>query len=251
MTTFAVPMRPARALVLLLLLALIALATGAGSAQAGTLTRSGSLVFYVADPGESEVLEVEAAENFVRIHSSVTIDANSGCDVPTPGVGRCLVSASEIRLDLKDGDDVVTTLSTGSLGLVPLFVTAGPGDDTITGSRKGDELYGNDGNDTLNGAGSGDRLEGDRGNDVLDGGSGGDFLEGDEGILIGNDVLTGGLGLDILQGGRGNDQLFAIDDVFNETVSCGGGTDLAEIDRLFDAVGQLIADDDATGCETT
>jgi Ca2+-binding RTX toxin-like protein len=234
-----------------LLLALLVLAAGAGTAQAGTISHNGSKVFYVADLGETEALEVEAAPGFVRIHSSVTIDAGGGCVVPAPGTGFCGIAADEIRLDLKDGDDVVTTLSTGSLGLVPLYVLAGSGDDTIDGSRVRDELYGQSGNDTLRGAGSGDRLEGDAGNDVLEGGSGGDFLEGDEGILVGHDVLTGGPGLDTLQGGRGNDRLFAVDDVFNETVSCGGGTDVAEIDRLFDAVGQLIADDDASGCETT
>jgi Ca2+-binding RTX toxin-like protein len=249
MTTSAASRR-----IVLLLLAVLVLAAGAGTAQAGTLTHNGSKVFYVADAGETEALVVEATTSLVRIHSSVTIDAppTGGCEV-TAGIGECELEADQIRLDLKDGDDQVTTLTTASLGLglVPLFVTAGPGDDTIDGSRVQDELYGNDGDDTLRGQGSGDRLEGDRGDDVLDGGTGGDFLEGDEGIHPGGDTLTGGAGLDVFQGGRGNDKLFAVDGVFNETVSCGGGTDFAEIDRLFDAIGQLIADDDASGCEAT
>jgi Ca2+-binding RTX toxin-like protein len=62
----------------------------------------------------------------------------------------------------------------------------------ITGSARGDRLFGTRGNDIV---------DGNRGNDRLFGQAGDDRLEGDKG----NDALAGGRGDDVLLGGKGND----------------------------------------------
>jgi len=100
------------------------------------------------------------------------------------------------------------------------------GDDVLTGSGSDDKLLGGDGND---------KLTGRSGNDELDGGAGDDFLEGG----FDDDRLTGGAGKDSLVGdetasntiGTGNDIINAADGI-GENVSCGPGSDVANIDGL-------------------
>ncbi len=100
------------------------------------------------------------------------------------------------------------------------------GDDVLTGSFGDDKLDGGDGND---------KLVARNGNDMLDGGPGDDFLEGG----FDDDVLTGGPGKDSLVGdetrsdtiGTGNDIINA-DDGIGEGVSCGPGSDVANVDAL-------------------
>lgn len=100
------------------------------------------------------------------------------------------------------------------------------GDDVLTGSGSDDVLNGGDGND---------KLTSRSGNDKLDGGAGDDFLEGG----FDDDVLTGGPGKDSLVGdetasntiGTGNDVINA-DDGVGETISCGPGADVANVDAM-------------------
>lgn len=100
------------------------------------------------------------------------------------------------------------------------------GDDMLVASSSGDVLNGGDGNDTLKAFG---------GNDKLDGGAGNDFLEGG----FDDDLLVGGPGTDSLVGdetasntiGTGNDTIMANDGI-GENVSCGPGTDVADLDAL-------------------
>lgn len=101
------------------------------------------------------------------------------------------------------------------------------GDDVLDGSGDtNDVLNGGDGNDTLKAFG---------GNDKLDGGAGNDFLEGG----FDDDLLIGGPGTDSLVGdetasntiGTGNDTIMANDGI-GENVSCGPGTDVADLDAL-------------------
>jgi Ca2+-binding RTX toxin-like protein len=231
----------------------LALAAGAGTAGAGTLSTNGVKVFYEADPGETDKLVIDATSSEVRIESNVTLTAEPGCVLlnPSATIGRCLLDASEIRLDLKDGNDEVDTIVSSTQGEVPLFVVGGTGQDAIAGGKKDDRLFGNQNEDELVGRAGDDILEGDKGDDVLNGGPGNDFLEGDEGFTAGEDDLTGGLGFDTVQAGPGADVVHAIDGVANEPISCGLGFDTAAIDKFFDALGQLIASDDTSGCEHT
>ena len=78
----------------------------------------------------------------------------------------------------------------------------GRGNDTITGNKLANELFGNAGNDILFGAEGNDYLDGGAGRDRLDGGAGDDILVYD--VNDGISGLNGGSGTDILliTGGR-------------------------------------------------
>ena len=239
-----------RPLLALVALAFAVLAVAAGTASAGTLTASNGKVFYEADPGENDVLTIDATSSSVHVHSNVTLSNGSGCSDPTNNSTdvTCHLEASEIRLNLRDGNDRVTTLVSATQGDVPLFVNGGTGQDTIAGGTAADRLFGNQNEDTLTGNAGPDILEGDKGDDILDGGADNDFLEGDEGFTAGEDELTGGPGFDTFQAGPGADVVHAKDGVANEPVDCGAGADTAAIDKFFDALGQLIASDDTSSC---
>ena len=57
-------------------------------------------------------------------------------------------------------------------------VWGGSGNDTIIGTNKVNNLYGNDGNDEIYGFGGDDYLNGGLGNDIIDSGAGSDAMEG-------------------------------------------------------------------------
>jgi serralysin len=73
-----------------------------------------------------------------------------------------------------------------------LYVDAGSGNDTVTGSNFADDLRGGSGNDTLNGGDGNDALAGGSGNDTLNGGANDDTITGG----AGRDTMTGGAGAD-------------------------------------------------------
>ncbi len=95
-------------------------------------------------------------------------------------------------------------------------------DDTITGTKRDDVLYGTLGDDTIKGLAGNDKLYGLEGDDILKGGAGNDKLYGGDGddklygengndILYGSDgddYLSGGTGADKLYGGDGDDELY-------------------------------------------
>lgn len=113
------------------------------------------------------------------------------------------------------------------------------GDDLLSGSFKGNNVFGSDGNDTVHGHGGHDVVTGGYGNDLLYGdagpglpagfftgfnaqpvsqgadivlgGKGNDTLFGQGGndVMYGGDLSSGGNGLDALDGGLGNDTLYA------------------------------------------
>jgi hypothetical protein len=81
----------------------------------------------------------------------------------------------------------------------------------------------------LGGTGA-DKLTTGPGPDILDGGEGNDVLV----AAAGNDQLLGGLGSDRLDAGDGNDEI-DLRDGLADTVTCGAGSDRAQIDQLDDA----------------
>ncbi len=93
-------------------------------------------------------------------------------------------------------------------------------DDTITGNKKSNQLFGDDGDDTLDGGGGNDRLYGGPGDDTLKGGSGKDRIYGE----AGDDTIQGQGGPNTLIGGAGNDSIYASNK--GGTVKGGGGSDL-------------------------
>ena len=110
------------------------------------------------------------------------------------------VSDGKVCYDGLGGDDTLTALPSDDRR----YRLAGDdGNDTITGGRNDDYLYGGLGNDTLRGLAGNDHLYGEDGDDTLEGGAGNDTLGGG----AGNDTLEGGAGDDELKGGVGNDTL--------------------------------------------
>ena len=73
--------------------------------------------------------------------------------------------------------------------------------DSISGGKGEDDLFGNSGNDSLSGNRDTDFLDGGSGDDILRGGKGTDLLVGGDG----NDTLIGDAGVGIYQGGLGSD----------------------------------------------
>lgn len=90
------------------------------------------------------------------------------------------------------------------------YLSGGNGNDTLRGSEGNDKLYGNDGDDYL---------YGDAGNDKIFGQDGNDYLYGNDG----NDTLSGGNGSDYLAGGYGNDSI--VGGANNDTLWAGAGND--------------------------
>jgi Ca2+-binding RTX toxin-like protein len=104
------------------------------------------------------------------------------------------------RIHAGTGDDLVT-LATGPNALDGYVVLGEGGSDTLSGSRMGDVLFGDNesvspvstpGDDVIRGNGGDDALYGGVGNDELFGGDGNDLLVGGEG----SDQLDGGAGID-------------------------------------------------------
>jgi hypothetical protein len=119
-------------------------------------------------------------------------------------------------------DDVANDGSDGENEQIPADVEGvlgGQGDDTLTAGPNGSTLNGGPGNDRVIGGAGDDTLYGGKNNDVVDGGGGEDMLFGD----------------------LGDDQVLAGDGIVDQ-VSCGDGSDAAQVDPL-----DVLAGD----CETT
>lgn len=107
-------------------------------------------------------------------------------------------------------DDTVSFASSSQGVTVDLRKGTADGDgaDTLAGfenahgSRKGDEIRGDEGKNRLDGLGGADELFGGKDADVLLGGTGNELLFGQKG----NDLVLGGPGKDQLNGGQGEDR---------------------------------------------
>ena len=96
------------------------------------------------------------------------------------------------------GNDKITITSEGS------EVYAGDGKDTVYGGAGDDAIYGEAGNDSLYGGAGYDYIVGGDGNDYIDGQEGTSYLVGG----TGNDTIKGGSGYDYVEGGDGNDVIY-------------------------------------------
>jgi len=130
-------------------------------------------------------------------------------------------------------------------------------DDTIVGSASNNLLDGGTlGNDVVLGLGGDDVLYGGTsGTDLTDGGEGNDKVSGNGHVIggNGNDELNGygdngllepGPGTDTVSAGGGNDVVRAVDGAV-DTIGCGVGADIAEVDST-DVVN---TNDDGDNCE--
>jgi Ca2+-binding RTX toxin-like protein len=171
---------------------------GATSARAATLTESGGIIYYVADQGERNDVQVGVDSilgGTVRVYSFKDADANpinvagGPCELIN-GVGMCRQSSvTSFVVDARDRDDTITVSTAGTGTVPPLTLGA--------------------------------LLIGGRGVDVLMGGLGNDILKGNDG----RDSLRGREGADIYKGGRGRDTLQTLDGIRDTSISCGDGND--------------------------
>lgn len=170
---------------------------GASAARASVLTESNGVIYYVADQGERNDVQVGVDTSFggtVFAYTFKDADANpirigGGLCELINGVGMCRQAfVSSFMIDVRDGDDTVTVSTAGKDGAQPL--TAGA---TIIGGR---------------------------GVDVLTGGLGNDILKGNDG----RDTLRGREGADVYKGGRGRDTLQTLDGRRDTFISCGDGS---------------------------
>lgn len=141
-----------------------------------------------------------------------------------------------------DGDDIMTFTTWQARA----YVSAGDGNDHVTGNASQDSIHGDAGNDTLFGYGAADWLYGGAGHDSIRGDAGDDTLWGNEGDdriaggaghdLIygdnspyigapegGNDLIFGGHGDDIIFGEEGSDVLKG--DIGKDSIQGGTGND--------------------------
>ena len=118
--------------------------------------------------------------------------------------------AGDDSLSGEDGDDCVN---------------GGAGDDRVIGGKGKDGVHGNDGDDWVDGKKGNDSVNGGDGSDVVSGGDGNDLILGG----AHNDLLTDGLGTNRFMGQTGNDHIAARQGKA-ESIDCGPGKDVAEVD---------------------
>lgn len=234
-------------------LGLVALLGLPASAQAATVTKSGSTLTYAADPGESNDVTISLAGDSYRVDEQgvspgkggITIANGGGCQVAAQATSATCPAAGVTLLDVEAGDelDTVRIQARTSSRLV-----GGDGSDTLIGGDAGDTLIGGPGADTMSGGGGIDVLDySDRTNpltitlddkaddgeagendkdapdiEIVNGGSGNDTITGSDVDNIlngngGNDTLNGGAGDDALERGDADGKLEpgAGDDVLN------------------------------------
>ena len=202
-----------------IVLAVLAVALAApATAAAGTVSRNGDVLLYMAAPGERNGVTVEAASPTMVLitdgGAGVDIDPTSNCaaiDLSTPRAGaQCPVDANTmVATQLDDGSDSYV----GEEGLtLPEVVGGGAGNDTI---------------ETADGA---DGIDGGAGDDRLSGGPGNDFILGG----AGTDVLRGDAGDDTLDGGSRDDKMDARTGGGTDRVDCSAGGDDAVIRSTSD-----------------
>jgi Ca2+-binding RTX toxin-like protein len=174
--------------------ALVAL-LAAGPASAAEAWVSGPTLFYLADPGETNDLEISQGPGGTTIvDNGATIDPGAGCTALSANEVTCAEGSPWVRL--RDGNDTSVVVA-GHAG-----VLGGPGDDELSlCAACSGSLYGNDGNDHLVSSDVFSILDGGAGNDVLEGGAGNQWIAGQ----TGNDLITGGAGADSIAPGLGTD----------------------------------------------
>ncbi|MCP5381639.1 MAG: M10 family metallopeptidase C-terminal domain-containing protein [Kordiimonadaceae bacterium] len=175
-----------------------------------------------------------------------TLIAGEGSDTLDGGAGDDTLISSYDGDDIDGGSGVDTVDYSGFIGDWDIDLDAGT---ATIGVTVGDILNvenvsAGEGNDTLTGSSAANVLSGNGGDDVIDGGSGDDTLEGG----AGNDLLKGGAGEDDLDGGDGIDTADYSDsnDAWTINLSTDTATDgsvTEDILNIENIIGGNVADD--------
>ncbi|HEX6022501.1 MAG TPA: MopE-related protein [Solirubrobacter sp.] len=123
------------------------------TAQAGTISISGTTILYDANPGSSDQIAVfEVGGDTIRFtrFGGASIQQDAGCqasDEPQPQTVDCPLGAvTRILISLEDGDDIASVNANVKL---PVIIEGGAGNDALVGGAGIDEFHGGSGNDTV------------------------------------------------------------------------------------------------------
>ncbi|KUP93869.1 calcium-binding protein [Tritonibacter horizontis] len=195
-----------------------------------SLSTSGSISSYQSSNGTNTTVSITASPASAVEMSDLLRFTFSGTDI----AGSVEISSIRVSVNFETAPiEVSGTLTT-------------PGNLTVQGTRRADELAGDIGDDTVSGRGGDDTISGHAGDDLLQGGARHDTLNGGTGndTLMGNagsDALFGQTGSDLMKGGGGRDTIYGASgrDVLvgnggndslvggsgNDTLSAGAGSD--------------------------
>jgi Ca2+-binding RTX toxin-like protein len=147
---------------------------GAGSAHAAVVSSSGGIIFYVADQGEKNDVQVGTDTAFagtIPLYTFKDADANpitiggGPCEPAVDGSIQCRQEfVGSLIIDVRDRDDTAQVGETVGIGAVMI---GGRGNDNLMGGPGNDILKGNDGRDSLRGREGADVYKGGRGRDTL------------------------------------------------------------------------------------
>jgi len=181
-------------------------------AEISTTTLDGRVAYRIRNLNENDIFKFDRDEGCQRVD-----DATSACQRSGAAINILLGEGSD-RFDMRNAPLGQSSIATGG-GFDIVRGHGGP--DNIDGAGGSDDLFGEGGNDSLDGGIGAERMEGDAGDDTLD---------GDDG----SDTLDGGTGKDTFTADEGNDTVFAREPEgfvsVADTVTCGSGTDFAELD---------------------
>jgi hemolysin type calcium-binding protein len=240
--------------------AVLSVAALAATAQAASVSKSGSTLTYTAASGETNHLVLSLANGvYTADDSGATISVGSGCTAVNASKATCAgAGVTAISVDAGNMNDLAWVTAATSA-----TITGGTGNDSLLSGNGNDILIGCDGDDSMLGGGGSDLLfDGffncsGGGNDTFDGGAGPDSMfggpgtdtvtysgrtapvsvsvdgaandgEAGEGDQVSTDVenVTGGSGDDNITGGPGAD-----------TLRGGGGNDVLVGERTADLDG--------------
>ena len=231
---------------LAILIAALASLAAPAAAEAGTLTREGTVVVF-SDDGASTVNEIyllsDIGQHVIGDENVPPTNTAADCSDVAGGYFAC-TNVTAFRIETGGGDDIVDGQGPGAgdVVTVPLMVDLGAGNDWVFGGSATDTLDGGFGADTINGNGGNDvvsyanRTESvivqlgapdQRDGSANDGPAGArDYISTDvEGVMggSGDDALTGATAPTVLRGGPGGDGLVGSPGV--DTLEGGDGAD--------------------------
>jgi Ca2+-binding RTX toxin-like protein len=183
----------------------------------------GRILWYEADPGETNQVEVRHVDPDTTIRDSgAMITAGPGCVSISVNEVSCPEINYFVSVDLGDGDDEAVVVEDSAASAFGVNVGGGDGSDELSACDAcRSTLGGGDGNDILTGGlVGGGSVFGNGGNDTLTGnpGDGGTLSGG-----AGDDTITGGDRWNPIQGGGGNDTIVAGPGF--DLIEPGGGVD--------------------------